>query len=204
MAALFFLLEIWVVLAFPISRKNFILPAGRKCTQYPDGIYLPQLACHSPPLWDVFYQEKSSPNSNPSCYWLTLTCCAAKRQQSRAPHRELLIKDYGHLKGPYGYWKNWAWWAASPTRWARAGPQSWKIGTFWWTLANFALFWLAHNFPSHQAPCLESPNQLRNLCPIKRFNWGSHFRGPGQKIWNSIFGSETENNHSGRAKFNEK
>ena len=137
-------------------------------------------------------------------YSIPLTCCAAKRQQSRAPHRELLIKDYGHLKGPYGYWKNWAWWAASPTRWARAGPQSWKIGTFWWTLANFALFWLAHNFPSHQAPCLESPNQLRNLCPIKRFNWGSHFRGPGQKIWNSIFGSETENNHSGRAKFNEK
>ena len=27
-----------------------------------------------------------------------LTWCAAKRQQSRAPHRKLLIKDYGVLK----------------------------------------------------------------------------------------------------------
>ena len=55
---------------------------------------------------------------------LCLTCCAAKRQQSRAPHRKLLTKDYGGLIGPYGYKKNWVWRAASPTWWARAGLQS--------------------------------------------------------------------------------
>ena len=27
--------------------EKFILPASRKCTPYPDHIYLPQLACHS-------------------------------------------------------------------------------------------------------------------------------------------------------------
>ena len=115
-------------------------------------------------------------------HWWILTCCAAKRQQSRAPHRKLLTKDYGGLIGPYGYKKNWVWRAASPTWWARAGLQSWKIGTFWWAVDIFALFLSARNLVPQLWHCLESWNQLRNLRIKKRFNRGSHFCWPGIKF----------------------
>ena len=37
----------------------------------------------------------------------SLTCCATKRQQVRAPHRKLLTKVHVGLKGHWGYEKNW-------------------------------------------------------------------------------------------------
>ena len=40
-------------------------------------------------------------------HYISLTCCVAKRQQVRAPHRKLLTKVHVGLKGHWGYEKNW-------------------------------------------------------------------------------------------------
>ena len=93
----------------------------------------------------------------------TLTCCAAKRQQVRAPHQKLLTKVHVGLKGHWGYEKNWEWWAASPTRRARAGLQSCKIGTFWEAVAIFPLFLWGRNLWPHISTYLAYWNQLKNL-----------------------------------------
>ena len=44
-----------------------------------------------------------------------LTCCAAKRQQCRAPLSQRLTKGHVAFKGPYGYIKNREGWVTSPT-----------------------------------------------------------------------------------------
>ena len=92
-----------------------------------------------------------------------LTCCASKRQQVRAPHRKLLTKVHVGLKGHWGYEKNWEWWAASPTRRARAGLQSRKIGPFWEAVAIFPLFLWGRNLWPHISTYLAYWNQLKNL-----------------------------------------
>ena len=95
------------------------------------------------------------------CFFLT--CCAAKRQQVWAPHRKLLTKVHVGLKGHWGYEKNWEWWAASPTRRARAGLQSCKIGPFWEAVAIFPLFLWGRNLWPHISTYLAYWIQLKNL-----------------------------------------
>ena len=98
-------------------------------------------------------------------------------------------------KAHMGTQKIWERWAALPTWWARARPQSWKIGTFWKALDIYALFFMAIFICSRVWLCQESWNQLKTFYPTKQITRESHFRGPGQKLWNLIFGSETEKSH---------